>query len=215
VPQGFANAGPWLAGDKPALVFWIGGADLTHERLFKHLRSLNKVLVPQEHGKADELEAVIFRHADGNVLASVLPVLDEARFARLFGPALALTFHAPDFPDEQGWPVRRAVLPLPAANPPPGMLALTQSQLSILDDGRMDTVVQRIVKEVEASSPLSPASGRKIDHSVVREMCSIAYVDMKLEADQHLLDYCLVLWTHGYQVRHNPRFRSICERPGW
>jgi hypothetical protein len=52
----------------------------------------------------------IFRHGDGNVLASVLPVLDESQFARLFGPAPALTFHAPGLQDKDGWPVRRRKL---------------------------------------------------------------------------------------------------------
>jgi hypothetical protein len=53
-------------------------------------------MVPDDE-RSGETQAVQFRHADGNVLASVLQVLNEPQFARLFGPALALTFHTPDF----------------------------------------------------------------------------------------------------------------------
>lgn len=142
-----------LAADKPALVFWIGGPDLTADHLYRHLRSLNKVLIPKEDGEPAEQEAVIFRHADGNVLASVLPVLDERQFARLFGPALALTFHAPDFPDEDGSPIRRALLPRPAACPPPGMLALTPEQMRGVKAARMSRSQRRIVKYLRKVAP--------------------------------------------------------------
>jgi hypothetical protein len=97
----------WLGFGKPCLKLWIG------------------------------VRPFIFRHADGNVLASVLPVLDAAQFARVFGPALALTFHAPDHPDEHGWPVSRAVLPLRAENGPAGMLTLRIDQYAALTQQRI------------------------------------------------------------------------------
>ena len=49
-------------------------------------------------------EAVMFRHGDGNVLAEVMPVLDAAQFSRMFGPAKALMFLAPDHPGSDGSP---------------------------------------------------------------------------------------------------------------
>jgi hypothetical protein len=64
-------------------------------------------------------------------------VLDESQFTRLFGPALALTFHAPDYPDEDGWPIRRAVRPLPSAPAFTGMLALTKAQYADLTRDRI------------------------------------------------------------------------------
>lgn len=142
-----------LAAAKPALVFWVGGPELTHERMFKHLRSINKVLIPKEDGEPGEQEAVIFRHADGNVLASVLPVLDEAQFVRLFGPALALTFHAPDFPDEDGWPVRRAVQPDPVEQTPPGMLALRPDQMRRVEAALLARSKRRITKYLKIVAP--------------------------------------------------------------
>jgi hypothetical protein len=38
-----------LTGNTPAAVFWIGGASLTEAALWKHLRTLNMVLIPKEY----------------------------------------------------------------------------------------------------------------------------------------------------------------------
>jgi hypothetical protein len=125
-----------IAGDTPAAVFWIGDADLTEANLWRHLRTLNMVLIPKGYGE-DEPEpveeggethdALMFRHGDGNVLAEVMPVLDAAQFSRVFGPAKALLFLAPDHPASDGSSLRRAVLPADAPSAPPapaGMLKL-------------------------------------------------------------------------------------------
>ena len=74
-------------GPSPFAVFWVGGPAFGDAELYRHLRTLNKVLVPIESAVRSDVdaavdathEAVLFRHADGNVLAQVLPVLDEAQ----------------------------------------------------------------------------------------------------------------------------------------
>ena len=82
-------------------------------------------------------EAVMFRHGDGNVLAEVLPVLDAARFSRVFGPAKALMFPAPDHPASDGSPLRRAVLPADAPPGAPGLLKLSMEQYAQLTAQRV------------------------------------------------------------------------------
>ncbi len=88
-----------LVGDCSGLVFWVGTGMLPEDLLHEHLRRLNKMLVPDVEGGAngrsdlsdvaadaeeialpapgDHYELVIFRHADANTLAQVIPVLDR------------------------------------------------------------------------------------------------------------------------------------------
>jgi hypothetical protein len=135
-----------ISNDLPAAVFWIGHAGLTEAHLWRHLRTLNVVLIPKGYGE-DEPEpleeggethdAVMFRHADGNVLAEVLPVLNAAQFSRAFGPANALMFLAPDHPAPDGSTLRRAVLPNDAPPAPPGMLKLSMDQMMGIEVARL------------------------------------------------------------------------------
>ena len=135
-----------IAADLPAAVFWIGDTNLTEPKLWRHLRTLNMVLIPKEYDRQDApppveveetYEAVMFRHADGNVLAEVLPVLGAAQFSRVFGPAKTLMFLAPDHPASDGSLIRRAVLPDDAPPGPAGMLKLSTEQYAELTNQRV------------------------------------------------------------------------------
>jgi hypothetical protein len=145
-PQAQLSVVAELSGDLPAAVFWIGNAELTEAKLWRHLRTLNMVLIPKEYdaedtpppGEDDEThEAVMFRHGDGNVLAEVLPVLDAAQFSRVFGPAKALMFLAPDHPASDGSTLRRALQPEDAPLAPAGMLKLGLDQYAALTEQRI------------------------------------------------------------------------------
>ncbi|MEF2074828.1 hypothetical protein, partial [Consotaella aegiceratis] len=156
-----------LVGASPFVVFWIGGSDLTEDRLHRHLRTLNKVLIPAGWGEDNGLsalggaagddpkelaspvqnetvggtapqEAVLFRHADGNVLAQVLPCLDGARLARVFGPARAILFVSPDYPAASGRILHRALRPDDLPPPRPGMLTLDVSVLRAVEARRLE-----------------------------------------------------------------------------
>ncbi len=72
-----------------------------HDALYRHLRGLNRVLVPLDvpkppaAGEDDEMqthEAVLFRHADANALDQVVPALGAVEMARVMGPAERLVF---------------------------------------------------------------------------------------------------------------------------
>jgi hypothetical protein len=123
-----------LVGERPAAVFWA--CPLGGEALYRHLRTINMVLIPRETGtvSSDEgtddiasgdaqgddspagYERVLFRHANADVMAQVLPALDEGQFARLFGPASAVLC----VPDEEWSPSTSGVMlaPRPEALPP-------------------------------------------------------------------------------------------------
>ncbi|MFK3781346.1 hypothetical protein [Agrobacterium sp. NPDC089420] len=122
-----------LSQGKPAVVFWSGENDFVPERLYRHLRGLNRIFVPKtwngpevsnelprgekaspaaesdlsasESVTSAGYEPFIFRHADANVMMQIIPVLDEAQLGHLFGPATQLLF-APG--GEWGGGVKRA-----------------------------------------------------------------------------------------------------------
>lgn len=85
-----------FVGDRPAAVFWSwpDGEDA----LYRHLRKLNRVEIPLDTGAygPEEFEPVLFRHADPNVLAAVLPILELEQFGELLGAARGLVMVAPD-----------------------------------------------------------------------------------------------------------------------
>ncbi|MEP7456974.1 DUF4123 domain-containing protein [Phyllobacterium sp. SB3] len=79
-----------IVTDSRAAVFWIGDSSLTEDALYTHLRTINEILILAEGG--GPAERVTFRHSDANVMAQVLPALDEVQFARLLGPARSILF---------------------------------------------------------------------------------------------------------------------------
>jgi hypothetical protein len=161
-PQKQLEAVIQLIGDAPAAVFWIGDASLTEPVLWRHLRTLNMVLIPKEYdsggapppAEGDEThDAMMFRQGDGNVLAEVLPVLDVAQFARVFGPARVLMFMAPDHPGSDGSPIRRAVLPSDAPPAQGGLLKLSMAQMAGIDAARLERSQLRITRYLRDAAP--------------------------------------------------------------
>ena len=143
-----------LTGEAPSAVVWIGDTTLTEAALWRHLRTLNMVLIPKEYDAPDTLaaatgedthEAMMFRHGDGNVLAEVMPVLDAAQFSRVFGPARALMFMAPDHPASDGSLIRRAVLPQGAPPAQAGLLRLSMEEMMGIEAARLERSRLRIM----------------------------------------------------------------------
>ncbi|WP_429924925.1 hypothetical protein ACQY1H_05335 [Agrobacterium vitis] len=124
-----------LVGDRPAAVFWQceAGGDV----LFRHLRTINMILLPtsanMDRGKSYERnplatptdqpsdadhEMVLFRHADSNVMAQVLPSLTYAHLARVLGPAQQILYSAdPDWSEKPMRASRAEDMPAPATGP--------------------------------------------------------------------------------------------------
>jgi hypothetical protein len=146
-----------IVGDRPAVVFWQSNADL--ESFFHHLRTINMVKMPKasafEQGHSYEANPmprtepesveladathgiVLFRHADANVMAQVLPALDAPQFSRLLGSSTQISF-APD--GELGG--RWMTAPRPADLPPPpsGLLKLDASTIKTIEQRRLDAL---------------------------------------------------------------------------
>lgn len=143
-------------GEKAAIVLWIGDETLTAESLYRHLRGINRIIIPKTDA-SDELgesraeltaagdgadekpasgEMVIFRHADPNVLVQLFPGLDEDQAARLFGPATEVLF-APD--QNWGGGVKRGRRPAGIPTPT-GHLHLVDDNISQIRALRLKTM---------------------------------------------------------------------------
>ena len=137
-----------IVGERPALVFWscLDG-DVA---LYGHLRRLNMVRLPAwaAAGKAGPepgleadrgWEAVLFRHWDPRVLGALLPVLDEAQFSRIVGPAGEIVFHTED----QGG-TKRVVTDREWPAAPGGMLTIRPEQVAGLSERRLEASHRRV-----------------------------------------------------------------------
>lgn len=154
--------------DKPAAVFW--GCHSGEQVLWHHLRTLNQARLPRAWEPTEDRdesvkaagadgadvedtrsEVVLFRHWDPRVLSIVLPVLDEAQYARVLGPAEGAVFIDPK--ELGGVGLRRmARLPdLPEA--PQGMLTLGADQVAALDEGMQQRSRRRIAVYLADAAP--------------------------------------------------------------
>ena len=81
---------------------------------------------PEPGVEADQgYETVLFRHWDPSVLGALMPVLDEAQFSRILGPAKEIAFHT----DDHGG-MRRVVNDLEWPAAPSGMLTIRPKQVA-------------------------------------------------------------------------------------
>ena len=196
-----------LAGRPNAGVFWIGGADLTSDRMWRHARSLNRIMIPRQHADeawdtptveesgvhpTDPVSAsqaagardpshvdVMFRHADGNVLAEIMPHLTEHQFARVLGPADAVMFVAPGHPSERsGSPLRRAVRP--GARASGDLLRLTGEQMLAVENARESRYHLANVQYLENVAPNDVEGCTKAELLALSRRCETSGDAMEL-----------------------------------
>lgn len=139
-----------LMEDCSAGVFWSchrGG-----DELFRHLRKINRVRVEAGHlpvaqenrvvSNQDEL--LLFRHADANVMAQILPVLPDRELEILMGPAEEINF-VPDMV----WSIGQAhhfTLTNPRRTPPDGgVLRFHDSIMHAIEKRRSIGVIRHLI----------------------------------------------------------------------
>ncbi|MGL4236464.1 hypothetical protein [Tabrizicola sp.] len=160
-----------LIGDRTAAVFWQcpGGADA----LYRHLRGINMVSIPKwaaedkiEESEADAEEPpeeqdesqdnshrlVLFRHADPNVLAQVVPGLSAEELARLMGPAQRLIFAPDPIWSADGGAVSVNIKP-EGIVPPPGNLRLSDRALDSVEDAQLVASRTRVTDYLRTTAP--------------------------------------------------------------
>lgn len=147
-----------LAKPREALVIWSWPSGFM--ALYRHLRTINLVEIPNEararavqHGEdvsdMPEYEAVLFRHWDPTVLASLLPLLDEPQRARFLGPAAGLAFHSTPHGGLQS-PSRSSDAGSMSQS---GMLRFTSAQFQQLDVLRQAAVYREVADDLLLAWP--------------------------------------------------------------
>jgi len=164
-----------LVRDRPALVFWICGEG--GDVLYRHLRTINMILLPAtsqmdrgksyerdplsqevDHNQSDGDERVLFRHADANVMAQVMPSLSYSNMSRVLGPADQILYSAdPDW-NEKPMSIRRSKdMPLPKAGP----LKLSSEEVVRIEDWRRLAARGRRVFYLQDTCPIETNGATK------------------------------------------------------
>lgn len=139
-----------LVEERPAVVFWQCEAGA--EVLYRHLRTINMVLYPTlqpgRDGQSLE-ELVVFRHADSNVMAQVLPALFEPNYNRVIGPAKAVWF----IPCDQWGQGPQFAVPKAVGIPIKGLLKLHNTEVAEINSTRKEHKEKRISSFLRKVSP--------------------------------------------------------------
>ncbi|MBB4010106.1 DUF4123 domain-containing protein [Allorhizobium taibaishanense] len=156
-----------LVGERHAAVFWF--CDAGGDVLFRHLRTINMIMLPtavaMDRGKGYEgdplaqpsddaqnadHEVVLFRHADSNVMAQVLPSLTYAHLARVLGPAQQILYSAdPDWSEKPMRVSRADDMPTPPAGP----LKLTVQEVGEIEAKRSLAARHRRISYLREACP--------------------------------------------------------------
>lgn len=220
-----------LIGDKPAAVFWEcpAGGDV----LYKHLRGINMVMVSNDismdRGKSYErsplpspnvhntsrtnhdavgYECVLFRHADANVMAQILPVLSETQFARIFGPTTHIIF-APGDDWAIGSPTMIAPKPKDLPATPSGPLKLDADTLKNVESQRKNVRSKRVIKHVRGNLPpeFAGMSDKQLSEQVNDAIVGAESYGVDQEAAFSRWSYMYVLT--GGAVNRDPQIRKF------
>jgi len=166
-----------ITDGRPAIVFWVGDESLTAERIYRHLRGINQIVMPrrdgadppqggQPHLEAADMgdvdgdvsspdnglqETMVFRHADPNVMMQVFPALDERQALRLFGPAEQI-FFAPDA--IWGGGIKRGRRPA-SGEVPRGSLHLSSEMIAMIEDARMQASRRKVAAYLRDVHPVT------------------------------------------------------------
>jgi len=205
-----------LLDDRPAAVFWQceGGADV----LYKHLRSINMVLYPK--AALDDWEEpepkdgappqtpdthtpVLFRHADANVMAQIVPALTDAETARLFGPASTLHYE-PDAAWGDAMPWLRSVADPAPKQTQKGPLRLCMETIERMDIRCAEHSRRKVHEYLKEAAPeyLEKLSAKEIETIILK--AEKAGDDIGLESE-----HAYGLWTYltlitGQEILGNP-----------
>ena len=165
-------------------VFWCGGASLDVATMQRHLRRIHHVEVPLDYVDdavlgADSIETddaqsdrcvCVLRHADGNVLAQLLPALASEQFAQVLGPADAIVFASRDLTEADGFRVFTARRP-EGARDHPGNVRLDVSTLRRMEAYRIATLADDVALDLHENwDGLAPPFERELDPAFARDV---------------------------------------------
>ena len=150
---------------------------------------------------------MLFRHAGGNVLSQVLPVLDPSQLRRVFGPTVGAVFLSPEFPGTTGSPARRALRPPSAPTLRPGLLTLSPDQIAAIEARRLMRTKRRIGHHLE------PILMRELGETGSRQALAAHPIDEAVEeghrlgirSEAGLAKWCLLQVPSGGTIGRAPQ----------
>lgn len=154
---------------------------------------------------------MIFRHADANVMAQILPVMEAAQHARLLGPARVILF-LPDVEWDCG--IRRVDRPDSGPGARPGPLSISARQIEAMCEVRLRGFDARMAEVVRLKhfGGDHPDGNRLVDTVSRHRRQAEAF---GVENEQHFIDFVEVMLIAGAHVIDEDDFRAIMHRPGW
>jgi hypothetical protein len=220
-----------LTGELPAAVFWSGNASMSEPVLWHHLRTINMVLFPKSElgdfedfsepvagadatvlsSQSDTHKMVVFRHADPNVLAQVLPSMNPSEFSRVLGPANAVCF----VPTEE-WrldpPVAQAAK---LADAPPverGPLKFSSTTVRAIEVASKNASEKRIVNFLRATAPRYTCrlSDEKL-HAIVKE-AQISGASVGVRSERSFGLFTLLSLMSGGELARDTKFLNGIRR---
>ncbi|MEL4375989.1 DUF4123 domain-containing protein [Brucella cytisi] len=176
-----------LATKAPCAVFWSCSAG--DEVLWRHLRSINYILVPEDRaagsaGKSPQpvkYERVMFRHWDPNILGPILSILTAGQFARLMGPADAIVMNATDYGG-----LKRCMRPGNMHEPTRGALRMNPEQIRELVAIRVKSSALRITRFIRQTSAgqIDQMTDQELTEEVTKRMNVAATLGINEERAQ-------------------------------
>ncbi len=220
-----------MTGDLPAAVFWVGEANLSEPVLWRHLRTINMVLFPKSEiddieevsesmaaaeqttlsSQSDTHKMVVFRHADPNVLAQVLPCMNVAEFARFLGPAGTVCF-APTDEWRLEPPVAQAVKPAESPVAERGPLKLSATTVRGIEVASKNASERRIVDFLRSTAPqyTQRLSDDKL-LAIVRE-AHVSGASVGVQSERSIGLFTLLSLMSGGELAKDTRFLNGIRR---
>jgi len=198
-----------VAKTPSACVFWH--CDAGGEVLYHHLRSINKIIVPQtdNDGVMSETatETVLFRHSDANVMAQVLPALNSSELSRLLGGAeLVLALSSDEWGGHLIYAVRNDDMP----DPHNGFLQLSSQTYQQITLNRHQGLINKIEQYLDKHVPTPKPTSQELKR-IVRE----SFVEAKKNGIRTQAGFCswayLYYRSNGSFIKHHhvqERFNS-------
>jgi len=216
--------------DLSAVVFWIGDQTADWDRLYYHLRRLNRIWIPKTYAeplvtneiaqaaptpygdfRPEHFDFAVFRHAHADTLAQILPALDASKRLRFMGEFQQILF-CPKEP----WAKDILAMDKPqntAANehvplflPLGAMQALEETRLRACDRQYADLLLQNYLLQVVGM-------GEDILLEKVRRYNRLGYYKHHFRHAHHLYHYSAIHILYEDELAHDEAAKRLIAAP--
>ena len=204
-----------IIGEASACVWWVWSDEQSApESIYRHLRGLNMVEIPRDRddqsvGNARDpgFETVLFRHADPNVVISILPILYEEQVVRFFGDAVAVIVESTDY-----GAIRTFDAPKQTSARARGMLRLGERQYATFVNSDEYLATFKVIEGLEDSFPEYTSNFSEEDLFRLVRTSEESAASIGLVSEEAYFHWaCLCLLTNGEMANVPDLKSSISE----